>query len=570
MTRLLSLAAVLACVIPAFAAEPAEKLPDGARVAGLTVHPAKVDLTTPFAYSQLLVTARLENGDAIDVTRLARVTAPKCVRVSPTGQVRPAADGSGAIAVALAGKSVEVPVAVSGQKTTPTVSFVRDVEPTLSKMGCNAGTCHGAAKGKAGFKLSLRGYDPLFDHRSLTDDLEGRRFNRAAPERSLMIMKPAGAVPHVGGVLYSPGEPYYELLKTWIGDGVKLDLSTPRVTAIRVYPSEVTVPLPGMKQQFAVIATYADGTQRDVSAEAFVESSNTEVVAVDKHGLMTAVRRGEATMLARYEGAYAASSVVVMGDRSGFAWKAPPQINWVDGLVDAKLQKMKILPSGLCGDAEFVRRVHIDLTGLPPSAEEVRRFLADGRPTKVKRDELIDRLIGSNAFVEYWTNKWADLLQVNRKFLGEPGAKALRDWIKNAVATNMPYDKFAYEVLTASGSNVENPPAAYYKVLRTPDAVMENTTQLFLAIRFNCNKCHDHPFERWTQDQYYHLASYFAQIDRKEDPKYKGQKIGGTAVEGAKPLETNSCVSRSSNSGFDGGLPARTSSTGSISPTPVR
>ena len=426
MTRFLSFAAVLAFALPAIAAEPAEKLPDGAKVARLAVHPAKVELAGPFAYSQLLVTAHLENGDALDATRIAKVTAPKCVTLSPAGQVRPAADGSGKLTISLAGKSVEVPVTVAGQQTTPTVSFVRDVEPAMSKMGCNAGTCHGAAQGKAGFKLSLRGYDPLFDHRSLTDDLEGRRFNRAAPERSLMLMKPAGAVPHVGGVVCSPGEPYYELLKTWIGDGVKLDLSTSRVAAIQVIPNEVTAPLPGMKQQFAVIATYPDGSKRDVSAEAFIESSNTEVATVDKGGQMTAVRRGETTMLARYEGAYAASKVVVMGDRSGFAWAAPPQLNWVDGLVDAKLKKMKILPSGLCDDDDFVRRVHIDLTGLPPTVEEVRKFLADARPTKVKRDELIDRLIGSDAFVVYWTNKWADMLQVNRKFLGEPGRSAAR------------------------------------------------------------------------------------------------------------------------------------------------
>ncbi len=538
MTRTLSLAVVLALLAgPAVAADaPAEKLPDGAKVAKLTVHPAKVELAGPFAYAQLLVTAHLENGDALDATRLAKVVVPKFVKVSPAGQVRPAADGSGKLTVTLAGQSVEVPVTASGQKVTPTVSFVRDVEPVLSKVGCNAGTCHGAAQGKAGFKLSLRGYDPLFDHRSLTDDLEGRRFNRAAPERSLMLMKPGGAVPHVGGVLFAPGEPYYEMLKAWIADGVKLDLATPRVASIEVFPKGPIVPRPGMKQQFVVIATYADGTKRDVSAEAFIESSNTEVATVDKSGLMTAVRRGEATMLARYEGAYAASTAVVMGDRSGFAWAAPPQLNWVDELVDAKLRKVKVLPSGLCDDAEFIRRVHIDLTGLPPTSEEVRKFLADTRPTRPKRDELIDKLVGSDAFVEHWTNKWADLLQVNRKFLGEPGAKALREWIRNAIATNMPYDQFAYAILTASGSNVENPPASYYKVLRTPDAVMENTTQLFLAIRFNCNKCHDHPFEKWTQDQYYQLAAFFARVDRKEDPKYKGQKLGGTAVEGAKPL----------------------------------
>lgn len=518
-----------------FAAE-AEKLPAGAKVASLTVQPASVKLTSPYAYTQLLVTAELDSGEAIDVTRIATIHAEGVARVSPTGVVRPIGDGAAKLTIALGGKSAAIPVTATGTQSQPAVSFVRDVQPALSKMGCNAGTCHGAAQGKVGFKLSLRGYDPLFDHRALTDDLEGRRFNRAAPERSLMLMKPAGAVPHVGGVLCSPGEPYYELIKAWIAAGVKLDLATPRVTKLNVTPSSVTVPRVGMKQQFAVIATYADGTTRDVSTEAFVDSSNTEVATVDKAGLLTAVRRGEATMLARYEGAYAASTVVIMGDRSGFAWEAPPRLNWIDELVDTKLQKLKILPSGLCTDEEFVRRVYLDLTGLPPSADDVRKFVNDARTSREKRDALVDALVGSPAYVEHWTNKWADLLQVNRKFLGEPGARALREWIKKAVAGNMPYDQFAHAILTASGSNVENPPAAYYKVLRTPDEVMENTTQLFLAVRFNCNKCHDHPFERWTQDQYYETAAFFAQIDRTEDPKYKGKKIGGTAVEGAKPL----------------------------------
>ena len=539
MTVLRSLPALLSLVlvIPAVAADaPAEKLPAGAKVVSLSVRPASIDLATPFAYAQLVVTAKLDSGESADVTRIAQWTAPKAAKVSPTGVVRPLSDGSGELTATVDGLTAKVGIKVSGQKATPTVDFVRDVQPVLSKTGCNAGTCHGAAQGKVGFKLSLRGYDPIFDHRALTDDLEGRRFNRAAPDKSLMLMKPAGAVPHIGGVLCQPGEPYYELLKAWIADGVKLDLSTPRVTGIEVFPLNPTVARIGAKQQFAVIATYADGSKRDVSQEAFIDSSNTEVATVDKTGLMTAVRRGEATMLARYEGAYAASTVIVTGDRSGFVWNQPPVLNWIDELVDAKLKKVKVTASPLCDDAEFVRRVNIDLTGLPPTADAVRAFLADARHSTVKRDELIDKLIGSPEFIDHWTNKWADLLQVNRKFLGDKGAAALKDWVRKAVADNMPYDKFAYDVLTANGSNVENPPASYYKVLRTPDAVMENTTQLFLAIRFNCNKCHDHPFEKWTQDQYYQLSAYFAQVSLKEDPKYKGQKLGGTAVEKPLPL----------------------------------
>ena len=513
-----------------------EQLPAGRTVAKLEAKPAAVTLKNPFDYTQLLLSATLDNGDVIDVTRVAKVEPPALVKVSAAGLVRPVADGAAAIKATVGGKTLDVPVTVSGQTVKYAVNFIRDVNPVFSKLGCNQGTCHGSAEGKNGFKLSLRGYDPIYDHRAFTDELEGRRFNRAAPDRSLMLMKPAGAVAHVGGVLWSPGDPNYELTKLWIAEGAKLDLATPRVTSLEVLPKDPVIAAIGSKQQFAVVANYADGTKRDVTAEAFIDSSNSEVATVDKAGLLTTVRRGEATMLARYEGAYAASTIVSMGDRGGFAWSNPEAFNKIDELVYEKLKRVKILPSELCTDADFVRRVHIDVTGLPPDPAVVRAFLLDPRPTKVKRDELVDKLVGSPDYVEYWTNRWADMLQVNRKFLGDAGATALRGYIRKAVADNTPYDKFAYEVLTGSGSNVENPAAAYYKTLRTPDAAMENTTHLFLAIRFNCNKCHDHPFEKWTQDQYYQLTSFFAQVNRAEDPKYKGQKIGGSAVEGAVPL----------------------------------
>src|SRR5205085_2542974 len=209
--------------------------------------------------------------------------------------------------------TVRVPVTASGAKADPPVSFVRDIQPTLSKLGCNAGTCHGAQAGKNGFKLSLRGYDPVFDYRALTDDLEGRRFNRAAPEKSLFLLKTSGAIPHQGGVLTQPGDPNYELLRRWVGQGVKFDPESPRVKSLEIFPKDPTVARVGGKQQFAVLATYTDGSVRDVTAETFVDSSNTDVATVDKTGLVTSVRRGEATMLARYEGAYAASTVVVMG-----------------------------------------------------------------------------------------------------------------------------------------------------------------------------------------------------------------------------------------------------------------
>ncbi|MCI0461416.1 MAG: DUF1549 and DUF1553 domain-containing protein [Gemmataceae bacterium] len=515
----------------------AEQLPPGAKLARIEVTPAAVDLSHPFAYRQLLLTGYLESGESLDVTRMAKLEQPSPqVKLSPTGLVRPAADGQGKLTFTLAGKSVTVPVTVRGQKDPYEVSFVRDVMPVLGKAGCNAGTCHGSAQGRNGFQLSLRGYDPLFDHRALTDDIGGRRFNRAAPDHSLMLLKPSGGVAHVGGVVLPPGEPYYELVRQWIAQGVKADLQAPRVTKIEVLPQGPVIPLPKMKQQITVQATYSDGKVRDVTAEAFIETASIEVAKADKQGIVTAERRGETAVMARYEGAYAATTLIVMGDRSGYAWKPVPENNFVDTLVYEKLRQVKILPSELCTDSDFIRRVYLDLTGLPPDPEDVRAFLADRRPSREKRDALIDRLVGSPDYVEHWTSKWADLLQVNRNFLGDMGARAFREWIRKSLADNMPYDRFSHSILTGSGSNLENPAAAYYKILRDPAGAMENTTHLFLAIRFNCNKCHDHPFEKWTQNNYYQLSAYFAQIQRREDPKYKGQKIGGTAVRGPLPL----------------------------------
>jgi hypothetical protein len=516
---------------------PREQLPEGLKVVAIEVRPAAVELKHKFDYRQLLITGKLESGETVDLTRMASAAQDgDAVSVSSDGLVRAKSDGSSRLKFAFAGQSVEVPVTVSGASEPHPVSFVRDVQPVLSRMGCNAGTCHGAKEGKAGFKLSLRGYDPLFDHRALTDDIGARRFNRAAPDQSLMLLKATGSIPHVGGVRTDVDHPYYGLVRDWISQGVKLDLKAPRVTKIEVLPVNPVVPRPGMKQQVTVMATFADGLVRDVTREAFIESGNIEVIEANTTGVLTTLRRGEAPVLVRYEGAYAATTIVCMGDRSGFAWQERPQHNYIDKLVDRKLKSVKIVASELCRDEEFVRRVYLDLTGLPPTAKELRAFLADNRDSHTKRDALVDSLVGSHEYVEHWTNKWADLLQVNRKFLGEEGAAALRNWIKERIAENQPYDVFAREILTASGSNVENPAAAYWKIIRDPAALMENTTHLFLAVRFNCNKCHDHPFERWTQDQYYHLAQYFAQVGRKEMKEFDGKKLGGSAVEGAVPL----------------------------------
>ncbi len=518
-------------------AEP-ERLPDGAKVLSLEAEPKSITLAKWTDSAQIIVTARLSTGDAVDVTRLAKLdtSGGKAAEISPAGVVHAKANGSATIKASLAGKSVSIPVKVSGVTKEPDTDFIRDVNPVLTKVGCNQGTCHGAKEGKNGFKLSLRGYDAVFDVRAFTDDLASRRANVASPDDSLMLLKPTAAVPHQGGKVVEPGDLHYRIIREWIGAGAKLNEKSVRVAKIDLYPQNPVVQRIGSRQQMRVVATYADGSTRDVTTLSFIETGNQDIAKTDATGLVNTLRRGEAAMLARFEGNYASTTVTVMGDRSAFAWQEPEKWNKIDEFVAAKWQRMKILPSGLCTDDEFIRRVYLDLTGMPPSAEEVMAFLADSRPVREKRDALVDKLIGCDDFIDHWSNKWADLLQVNRKFLGEEGAKAFRDWIRNEIATNTPYDQFARKIITASGSNKDNPPASYYKILRTPQETMENTTHLFLATRFNCNKCHDHPFERWTQDQYYQTAAFFAQVGLKKDPASGDKQIGGTAVEGGKPL----------------------------------
>jgi WD40 repeat protein/mono/diheme cytochrome c family protein len=499
--------------------------------------------------------AALEKYHTDGVRVIARTSIPSssiyAIAFHPDGQ-RIAAAGSDGIVRILAADNGKVigefaPAPLAVQKPSSSfqggdkgkdkpADFIQDVNPILSRLGCNAGTCHGSAQGKNGFKLSLRGYDPIFDVRALTDDLGARRINLASPDDSLMLLKITGAVPHVGGQLIKPGEPYYQVIRSWIAGGAHLNLQSPRVARIDLTPRNPIIEKIGGTQAMHVTATYTDGSTRDVTREAFIESGNTETASANREGVVTALRRGEAPILARYEGAYTATILTVMGDRNGFVWHEPPKYNKIDEFTAAKWKRMKIQPSEVCDDAEFLRRVYLDLTGLPPLPEEVRAFLADRRDSRLKREAVVDKLIGSDDFVEYWTNKWADLLQVNRKFLGVEGAAAFRKWIREQVAKNTPYDEFVRKILTASGSNQDNPPASYFKILREPGPTMENTTHLFLAVRFNCNKCHDHPFERWTQDQYYQLAAFFARVDLKPDPRSGDRRVGGTDVEGAKPL----------------------------------
>jgi hypothetical protein len=508
--------AVVGLALVAAALHAADPAP--AELAEISAFPAALELDGIRDSRRVLVAGKTADGQSLDLTAAAKFTVEGDALLLDQDQyVVPLKKGAGRLIISVAGKQVIVPVTVKRAHAEP-VSFVREVMPALSKVGCNAGTCHGAQEGKNGFKLTLRGYDPEYDYFALVDDLSGRRFNRSLPNQSLMLLKPTQGVPHVGGFLFDEESRYYKLLHQWISEGCQFD-DKARVSRLEVFPKNPVIERAGQKLEQVVIATYPDGTTRDVTRDSVFSSSNFNVASVTNtlasSGVVEGLLRGETAILVRYEGAYAVNQVTVLGDRAGFQWEETEEFNQVDKLVNAKLKKVKTLPAGLCTDAEFLRRVSIDLTGLPPTAEQARAFLADPRPSREKRGAKIDELLESAEYVDHWTLKWSDLLLANRKFITEKGVWAYRNWIRSAIASNKPYNQWVTELLTANGSTFQNPAANYYRISREPSAVMENFTQVFLGTRFSCNKCHDHPFERWTQGQYYQLSAYFASVGRK-------------------------------------------------------
>lgn len=488
---------------------PAPALP---AIRELEIRPAQLTLHDVRDERRVLVLGKTDAGSVVDLTSVASF---KCdsPNIEFDGQyLRAKQEGAARVMISAAGHDTTLPVTVESAEV-PAVRFVRDIEPVLGKVGCNAGTCHGSAKGKNGFKLSLRGYDPDFDYQALINDISGRRFNRSHPEESLMLLKPTAEVPHEGRQVIKPGSREYKLLRDWITQGAKdEETKTARATSVEILPGDVEMDLPGREQQMLVVAKYPDGSTRDVTRDAHFSVSNTEVAEVDPDGRLKGLRRGEAAILVRFEGIYATKLLTIMGDRSGYEWKEVAEYNFIDKYVNDKLRRVKALPSVLCTDAEFLRRVSLDLTGLPPKPERVRAFLEDTAPSKEKREKLIDELIGSPDYVKFWGNKWADLLQCNSEQLGQKGVWVYRQWIQKCVAQNMPYDKFVRAMLLAEGSSYQNPAANYFRVLKEPGKITEDVSQTFLGVRFNCNKCHDHPFEKWTQNQYYEFGAHFARV----------------------------------------------------------
>ena len=509
----------------------------------LRVLPTSLTLENARDARRITVSGLTAEGFWKDLTDSARVTpVHPIVKRDSEGLFVPIKSGSTTLTVTAAGRSLAVPVQVKSMANPP-LSFVREVMPVLSRSGCNIGTCHGSVKGKNGFKLSLRGFDPDFDYHALVNDLSGRRFNRTRPAESLMLQKPTQEAAHQGGLVFEPGHRFYKTLHRWIAEGVKSDAAkVQRANRIEVLPKSPVMSLPGETQRLIVIAHYPDGTSRDVTRDAVFSSTMKDVATVTEEGTVEGVRRGETAVLVRYEGNYAANEVTVIGDRTGYRWVQQPQHNFIDKHIDAKLKRIKAVSSGLASDAEFMRRVYLDITGVIPTPDEVRAFVGDKSPTRAKRSKLIDQLLDSPDYVNNWTNKWADMLQVNRKYLGERGVWKFRTWIQEQIAQNRPYNQFVNDIMTASGSTFEHPAGSYFRVGRDPEVLTENVTQLFLGIRFSCNKCHDHPFERWTQRQYYEFAANFARIGRKPAVLMGDESISELASGEVKHPKTNQTV----------------------------
>jgi hypothetical protein len=384
--------------------------------------------------------------------------------------------------------------------------FRMDVMAVLSKAGCNVGGCHGNGNGKGGLKLSLRGQDPDLDWLALTRDQGGRRVNAIEPEKSLLLLKATGAVAHEGGKRFGPDSPEYAALLAWLRDGAP-DSAGPRVTKLEVTPLDRVLVEPERSAQLRAVAHFADGSARDVTRLAVFEPSNT-LTRVAADGVVTRERAGESTVLVRFLDHQVPVHLAFVPARPDFAWSEPPVVNVIDEHIFAKLRTLRMNPSELCSDTVFLRRAYLDLIGLGPSAEEARAFLAD--PASDKRARLVEQLLARPEFADFWALKWADLLKIEERLLDPKGMEVFHGWIRESIAKNKPLDQFARELVAARGSTYQNPPANWWRANRDATTRAENTARVFFGTQLNCARCHNHPFERWTQDDYYNWSAVFA------------------------------------------------------------
>jgi hypothetical protein len=485
--------------------------------ASIAVQPVAIDIKHQRQPVALQVLGASADGYSLDLRAQAKfaVADPKVAAVDADGWVRPVGNGQTQVTVSVAGQTKTVAVKVQLPAEEPAYSFRHEVMPVLSKAGCNSGGCHGYSLGKNGFKLSLRGADPAPDYFAIAKDSFSRRVNYQNPEASLLLAKPLGDSPHEGGVRFGRNSLSNQILTRWIQQGAPSDLTDKsQVVSVRLVPDKLVLK-PGQKHRVQLFAEYDNGLVRDVTRLGIIAANNTQFADVAEDGVVVAGDPGETAVVARFERVFAATSVMVLNADAKFTATPAPTGNYIDRHVIDKLNRLKVAPSPLAGDEEFLRRVYLDLIGVQPKPDEIKAFLADKAPNK--RDKVIDALFERPEYIDHWSLKWGDLLQNSRNSASQQSVYLFREFIRGAVASNTPMDEFARKILTARGGASDDPASVYFAISKDTNDTLERATQVFCGVRMLCARCHSHPMENWTQADYYGLASFFNQVSVRPD-----------------------------------------------------
>ena len=494
------------------------------KLRSIHAYPSSISLKTEKDFNSIVLVATYSDDVTRDVTFESKAWVEDSSIVEFKDRIlTPKKDGKTKLIVQFQNQKIEVPINVEGSSTPRPVSFKLDVMPVFMKAGCNTGSCHGSARGQDRFMLSLFGYDPEGDHYRITREQGTRRINLAIPEESMLVEKAIGTVPHTGGKLFSHGSDHWKTLVGWLKDGAQKDpkdISKP--VKIQLFPPSALLEGNGTTQQMTVLANYSDGTTRDITPLAVFQSSNDVSASIDEKGMVTSGTRGEAFIMARFNIFTVGVPVVVIPEDLDYQRPKLPTNNYIDTLVQNKLHKLRMTPSELCSDEVFLRRVFLDITGLLPKKEDAKAFLVNQSPNK--RSELIDQLLEKKEFTELWVMKFAELLQIktdDNQGMSYKATLLYFNWLKDRIANNVPMDQIVQDLLTSKGGTFTHPSTNFYQVERDNLKITENVAQVFMGMRIQCAQCHNHPFDRWTQDEYYSFASFFSQVGRKRgaDPR---------------------------------------------------
>ena len=491
----------------------------------LSVYPNQIQLDTARDYQSFIAVVRRADDITLDVTDTAawKLADEKFARIEGN-KVVPVADGETELLCDFGSTQIRIPVKVSRSSEKLPVSFEKDIVPIMTRSGCNTGSCHGAARGKDGFMISLFGYDPAGDYQRITREIGMRRINLAVPEESLFLTKATGKVTHTGGKQFDEDSIYYKTILEWLKAGAPSDPTPPpNVAKLEVFPPQSVIEGEGSKQKFMAVAHYSDGTTRDVTNLSAFMTNNETSAAVDKDGNVVAGTRGEAFIMARFETKTEGRQVLVLP--KDLKYEIPEVTgNYIDQLVGKKLNQLRILPSGLCTDEEFLRRITIDITGQLPTEEEYQLFINDVAPDK--RAALIERLLGRKEFSEIWAMKFAQLLMIkSTNQVSYKSAFLYNQWLTDKFAKNVPIDEMVRELFGATGGTFSNPATNYYQIETDVLKRAENAAQVFMGIRTQCAQCHNHPFDRWTMNDYYGFAAFFCQTATKNAEDYREKII---------------------------------------------